>query len=448
MSPRARTRVRARTLGRARTYVRAGPHSAPLLLGAALAVFACELPPPPTHNIVLIVVDTLRRDHLSVYGGSTSTPNIDALAARGQVFSHFLASFHQTSMSMGAMFTGRIPSIESGDPREPLPWNSSTWCGMARFAGGSADETCIPRALPTLSGQLREAGFWTVGVASNQFLYEPSGFGRGFDDWTEVDERAPVAGLAGRKDVENPHESRSWPRVNEAVFAALDRRPKDRRLFLYVHYLDVHDYRFQGRSYAKSVEIQDHSIGELLAGFEERALTASTTVVFTSDHGERLGEDHNLDFELPNNYGHYGNPSFGELLEVPLIVSPAFFSDLDTVRRTQDVFYLVQEIAGLEPERYDDLAPDELYVGEMSFRTYRKGRWQISLRRSDGAPFLYDLAGESDEKTNIAQAVQPRVLAFRLRINAISEALKLAEAPQTELSPEDEARLRALGYLR
>lgn len=437
MSPRTRERASARA------------RVAPLLLGAALAGFACDPPPPPTHNIVLIVVDTLRRDHLPAYGGSTSTPNIDALAARGQVFPHFLASFHQTSMSMGAMFTGRTPSIESGEPGKPLAWNSSTWCGMARFASGSADETCIPRAVPTLPEQLREAGFWTVGIASNQFLYEPSGFGRGFDDWTEVDERAPVAGPAGREGVENPHESRSWPRVNEAVFAALDRRPEDRRLFLYVHYLDVHDYRFHGRSYAESVEIQDHAIGELLAGLEERALTASTTVVFTSDHGERLGEDHNLDFELPNNYGHYGNPSFSELLEVPLIVSPAFFSDLDSLRRTQDVFYLVQEIAGLAPKRYDDdVAPDELYIGEMEFRTYRKGRWQISLRRSDGAPFLYNLARDSDENTNIAQAVQPRVFAFRLRINAISEALKLEEAPRTELSPEDEARLRALGYLQ
>ena len=62
------------------------------LLLAGLAVTACGPPGlSPPERIVLIVVDTLRSDHISVYGSEVQTPNIDALAARGQVFENLLA---------------------------------------------------------------------------------------------------------------------------------------------------------------------------------------------------------------------------------------------------------------------------------------------------------------------------------------------------------------------
>ena len=68
-----------------------------------LVLSACSQ--PPTDRIVLILVDTLRPDALSCYGGPRPTPNIDSLAARGQLLTNAVGSFHQTTMSMGAMFT-------------------------------------------------------------------------------------------------------------------------------------------------------------------------------------------------------------------------------------------------------------------------------------------------------------------------------------------------------
>jgi arylsulfatase A-like enzyme len=396
---------------------------------------------------VLILVDTLRIDHLSVYGSEVQTPNIDALAARGQVFENLLASFHQTSMSMAAMFTGRTPSIESGDPTEPLPWNSSTWCGLARFASGEPDETCIPRAVPTLAEHLREAGYRTVGVASNQFLYEPSGFGRGFDDWTEVDRRKPFTGPRSRQGVADPARSRYWHVVNRAVFEALERGPR-RRTFLYVHYIDVHDHLFyEERSYAESVVLMDRAIGHLLEGLEERGFLEDAVVILTSDHGERLGEDHAFPGEFPDSRGHYGNPSFDELLRVPLIVAPPVFGDTSRFLRTQDMFYLVQEIAGLAPERASDTRPTELFVGELLFRTYRKDRWKTTLRRSDGKAFLYNLETDPEERHDLSQEKRLVVLSHRMRLNQLTQELQAQSAPQTELSEEDKERLRILGYL-
>ena len=61
-------------------------------------IVACDASPSPPESIVLIVIDTLRWDHLSCYGSEVSTPNIHALAARGEVDSTATASFHQTSI--------------------------------------------------------------------------------------------------------------------------------------------------------------------------------------------------------------------------------------------------------------------------------------------------------------------------------------------------------------
>jgi arylsulfatase A-like enzyme len=154
----------------------------------------------PPERIVLVVVDTLRRDHLSCYGGAVETPHIDGLAQRGRVFADALASFHQTSMSMAALFTGRTPSLESGAAGATLPWSGRTWCGMARFASSlEPGGPCLPRSLPTLGEAMREAGYETLGVSSNEFLFRPAGFARGFDAWVEVGGAARSGGRGARR---------------------------------------------------------------------------------------------------------------------------------------------------------------------------------------------------------------------------------------------------------
>ena len=72
---------------------------------------------------------------------------------------------------MAALFTGRTPSIESGDRRLQLHWNGSNWCGLARFADRD-DERCVPGAVPTLAEQMRIAGYTTLGATANELLHE------------------------------------------------------------------------------------------------------------------------------------------------------------------------------------------------------------------------------------------------------------------------------------
>jgi arylsulfatase A-like enzyme len=418
-----------------------------LLLAAALAgLTACggtrDAKAPPPERVVLVVVDTLRRDHLGCYGSANPTPNIDALAARGQRFSNYTAAFHQTSMSMGALFTGRTPSLEFNRVERPLFWNSSTWCGLNRFAA-KGDDLCLPPTLPTLAEALREAGYRTIGIASNQFLYEPSGFSRGFDDWVEVGKKPEADGALARLKLPDASKTRYFGPVNRAALEALDRRESD-RFFLYVHYMDVHDYgnTASGR-YAKGVRSVDWAVGDLLAALAERELLEGAVVILTSDHGERLGERH----AVPGKPGHTGNPSFQEVLAVPLIVAPATRRDPAVFLRTQDLFGLILEIVGGVAETDADLQADELYLSETEYRTYLHGRWKSAVRRSDGQTLLFDLEADPGEQRDVAGEHPEVAERHRARTDELSERLSARRAVLERLSEDDRERLRALGYL-
>jgi arylsulfatase A-like enzyme len=395
------------------------------------------------------VIDTLRRDRLSCYGGERRTPNIDALAAQGQRFEAAFASFHQTSMSMASLFTGRTPSIESGTLGEPLDWNGRNWCGLRRFAGGSETPACVPAALPTLAERLREAGYHTIGIASNALLFRPAGFERGFDLWSEVGAGpdVPPARLSNAA-------LRAAPQVNAAAAAALEARASD-RFFLYVHYMDVHDYqptaelvlRETGsrlpQPYAGGVARTDRAVGALLAHLASLGLTEDLVIFLTSDHGERLGEDH----LLPGHDAHDGNPSFEELLRIPLIVSPPVFPDPTRFTRTEDLHHMILRLAGAVPDRAPELAPGEMFTSEARFQTYREGRFKSFRDRAGGTLRLVDLREDPGETRDVAERHPDVARDHGERLDALTRELAAKDAPPSALTEQDRSRLRSLGYL-
>lgn len=390
-------------------------------------------------RIVLIVVDTLRRDAL--YDSPLRTPHIGGLAARGQVFLNAYGSFHQTTMSMGAMFTGRTPSLESGTANRPLKLTPRTWCGMARFGGGTG-QGCIPESLPGLAERLRAAGYETIGVASNSLVFDPFGIGRGFDDWTEVGEPGLHVG-ASRAASKRVRRSRRSDTVNQAALAALRRRHSE-RFFLYIHYMDVHDYNLRSpHGYGEAVEQVDGAVGELVAGLQALRLMPGTAIILTSDHGERLTERHLVE----GTARHRGNPAFEETISIPLIVAPPLVDDPTPIIRTQDVFDLVLQMAGQEVERERDLASDELFLTEHRYQTYRKGRFKSFLSRQSDRLLLVDLESDAGELHDVSDAYPDVVREHRRRIAELAEKLAAPDARPGVLQKSDMDRLRALGYV-
>jgi arylsulfatase A-like enzyme len=203
---------------------------------------------------------------------------------------------------------------------------------MARFASSTASDECLPKALPVLGEVMHDRGYWTIGVLSNALLFAPAGFQRGFDEWLEVGQRLQDS---RRFDLGNQLSVRPGDaeQVNAAAKQVLDRRPSD-RFFLYLHYMDVHEYKRGSvgkpdwrRLYGEAVARVDAAIGEIIGALEEGGLLQGTVFVFTSDHGEQLKEPHFIEglsaFEPEPGIGHEGNPSFDQLLKVPLIIAPA-----------------------------------------------------------------------------------------------------------------------------
>jgi len=413
------------------------------LVFSGAASLHCSQPEPAKspERIILIVVDTLRRDHVSAYAADpvrAKTPNIDRLAATGMIFENAVSAFHATTMSMAALFTGRTPSIESESREHTIEWNTFAFGGMSRFSVPGKDDASVPQALDTLAEDLRAAGYWTLGVVANELLYRPAGYDQGFDQWVEVGLPAPGQKL----NIFEAARLRTADDVNREVLAALERRPSD-RFFLYVHYIDVHDWSLFRRSYEKSVERYDRQLGELLDQLAADGLLEGATVVFTSDHGEMLVEQH-LNLKTSR---HFGNPAFEPVLEIPLIVTPPIKADARAMIRSQDVRGMIGRIAGLDVRPAPDLEPDELFLTEMFYQTYRKGRWKSMWERTGDGHMLFDLVEDPHENVDLSKQRADILARHRERIDELSLALVSGRGQAPTLSDEQLERLRALGYI-
>ncbi len=306
-----------------------------LLLLAACGGREAAAPPPPLpakSNILLITVDTLRADHLGSYGYARDTsPNLDRLAAEGVRFDQPVVQWPKTGPSFASLFTSTY-SKDNGIVRrigQPLP---------CRFR--------------MLAEELRDAGYQTHAVIANAALASDFYFDQGFDSFLQAwTIEPPEPGL-------DPIGAEA---ITHLAVGQLERirQGGDKPWFLWVHYVDPHfpyappgewASRFQGDDqydpstrieisdrakqqmmgigydrvldghdelafyvarYDAEIAYTDHWIGKLLDAARERGLMDRTLTVFTSDHGESLGEHHY--------YFDHGRFSFQTCLRVPLI---------------------------------------------------------------------------------------------------------------------------------
>ena len=135
---------------------------------ASLCLCACGAADPP--NVVMILIDTLRADHLGCYGYARPiSPNIDALAEAGTLFENAVAQSSWTGPSVASLFTSVYPSQH----------------GMTQFGSTLAPEH------PTLAEELRSGGYRTLAVSANfAFVNQRKGLLRGFDQIEELSRRA------------------------------------------------------------------------------------------------------------------------------------------------------------------------------------------------------------------------------------------------------------------
>ncbi|MEO0650159.1 MAG: sulfatase [Planctomycetota bacterium] len=302
-----------------------------LFASLALLLAACGSAEPPAVRprpplVVWIEVDTLRADALGAYGavgvdanGAPRSPALDGLARDGVLFEACYAAAPWTVPSLASQLTGRWP-FEHGALQllEPLP----------------------PEFL-TLPEVLRSEGWGTVGVGTNFVATGRFGFDQGFERWDDSLAEGHE-GSTGSAAVARLLEliDQAEPSDDAPVFAfALLFEPHFRyvlqpgfrfgpdyagpltgaeelaelRARAAAGELDERDFAFLRGLYAGEVAAVDRAIGELLSGLEARGLGDRALVLFTSDHGEELGEAGWI--------GHTARLSEA-LVRVPLVVRP------------------------------------------------------------------------------------------------------------------------------
>jgi len=298
---------------------------ATLLLLLLPASIACDEAAPVGEmgdrpSVILVVVDALRRDHLSLYGYDKPTsPALDALASESLVFDHCLAASSWTLPSTVSLLSGLYPARHGVHRRQAV-----------------SDEVEL---LPVV---LQESGYATAAVSGNLYVSARFGLDRGFDTFRD----------------RGGQQAREYPDLTELVSEAetwLETAPEP--FFLYLHVMNVHgpylspeEYRerflespwetfefrnptwnkiMQGGEVDRRDEVSPEHVhdlrarydgaisytDEVLGGFVERlrarGVLDRSLLVVTSDHGEELF-DH-------GGFGH-GYTLRGEVVEVPLLL--------------------------------------------------------------------------------------------------------------------------------
>ena len=387
--------------------------------------------------IILISVDTLRADHLPVYGyKNVRTPAIDALAADGAVFERAYSHAPQTLPAHAAILSGLLP-FETG-VRDNV--------GFAVKSG--------ERLLPQM---LRERGFTTGGIVSAYVLRKETGIGQGFDFFDgEMPPSSPELsiGQVQRDGAASEQIAEHW----------LDTIGTS-RAFLFLHLYEPHKpyappERFsQYAPYDGEIAYTDEIVGRLVKYLKAHQLYDRSTIVLLADHGEGLG-DHGEQ--------EHGLFVYDEAVHVPLIVKQE--GNAGAGRRIAD---LVQHIdlvptildlvkapkvgslrgRSLKPvlEGTGTLAPPTIY-SEALYARYHFGWSELTALTDERYRYikapreeLYDLQRDPRERTNIAEArPQPRQ-ALRGALDRVAAGAAI-QAP-AEVSADARERLQALGYV-
>jgi len=313
-----------------------------ILLPVVSLVLAGSIPAdkPSRPNIILIVVDALRPDHLGCYGYARPTsPYIDSLAARGVVFETAISHAPWTKVSFPSFLTSLYP----------FQHGISNW------------ESILPDSLLTLAEFLKEQGYSTACVVQHAVLSPKFNILQGFDI---------VESLILMRE--------GAAKVSKATLKLLDASPEP--FFLMAHFFDAHKpYRMPeqyvdmvrqdadiepyhwGKDdvlgvydvptekemegnlllYDAGIRYADDGIGEILHYLDERGIGENTMIIVTADHGEAFWE-HGLPLHTTNVYD--------EAVRVPLIFHyPQRWSDRKWVEgqvRLIDLFPTVADLLG------------------------------------------------------------------------------------------------------
>jgi arylsulfatase A-like enzyme len=437
-----------------------------LLAASLLATLAACGREEPPRLVVLISIDTLRADHLGLYGYARLTsPFLDTLALESTVFDEAMSTSPWTLPAHASLLTGLYPSRH----------------------GLISHERYLDSSLSTLAQLFSNAGYRTAAVVNSHNLSPVFGLDRGFQQYRYVEE------VASRREPssEITYQAMGW--VREAG---------ENRLFLFLHYYDVHsDYvslpeheseflrLYEGIAdgstaqlaahregkvalsptdapnlidrYDAGIRQMDREIGRFVEFLRERGLWERALFVLTSDHGEEFFEHGGV---------LHGQTQYQEVIRVPLLVrGPGVPGGgrVSTPVSLIDIAPTLLARAGIaSPAGLDgfDVAPLWLESGNLEDRVLfseadhnnvepditraaRAGRFKLHFNRLSREYRLYDLARDGAEQEDLSTEEEKAFAALAEELDRFL-ANEREEAPVRTLSADEIEKLRSLGYLR
>lgn len=419
-------------------------------------------------NVLLVVIDCLRADHVGAYGYSRdTTPNLDALAAEGIRFESAYANGTWTKPSMATLFSGLYPS-EHGLLRVGVP------------AGDINVTDALPDRVPMLAERFAAAGYRTIAAVNQIHLKSEFGFGRGFDVYRREKKRSGfelnrllLEAMAGAKpgqpvfawvhylDLHWPY--RHWRKSKLHELGATDMAPEppvaqSRAVFesWIASYLTEDNRRALEARYDHALRFVDRELGELLERLRAANKLDDTLVIVTADHGEGFFEHRSLT---------HGFEPYDEVARVPLVIRPPSRMKLPLgVRKTVvshvDLAPTLLDLLGLPPlpgasgSSYSTVLRQAaesdrtaLVQTELS-AALRRGRHKLILR-SDKTVEFFDLEADAGEKRNLAAAgCSGECAALKADLERRLRALGPPRGTRRgTFTAEETQELRALGYL-
>lgn len=428
---------------------------------------------PPRWNVVVVLVDTLRADHLSTYGYSRSTsPFVDRMAERGVVFQQARSQAACTFPSVNSLLTSRYPQHFQNAVHEH---------GWA-----------IPGYLPTMAEMLKAVDYSTAAVSSSGIVrVNPSprnpdgGYGAGFDEFDDGCFREP-ASCVNRVAFEmldrlaepfflylhyfEPHSPYQPPESYDRAFATgvVDKRWVDRgelgRLSREL-YADGPPTEFSDGDLAHTIDLYDDEIRyfdrefeRLVAKLEELGSLDRTLLVLLSDHGEEFLEHGHV--------YHCRDLTYDTVVRTPMVFwipgldqpgeRAELAQNLDVLPTVLD--YLQVDASGLEIDGaslrplIEDGEPVHRYVyGVQRYaRWVVDGRYKLTVNNKTGETLLFDLRDDPQELTDLSTS-RPQVAAdLRVVLERWIDGVEgdVEQSARVEAATAVTERLRSLGYLQ
>jgi len=447
-------------------------------------------------DIFIILIDTLRADHLGCYGHRGGhSPNLDTIATEGVSFERAISQAPWTQPAIASLFSSHYPSVHK-------VINYGQACDSV--LRGAPKVVVFNDSFVTLAEVLRQAGYQTAAFVSNPFVLHEFGFAQGFEHF----------------DASFAANSTPGSVVNDAALAWLRQRKPDRPSFCFLHYMDVHGpyearpefldplldeveampdkrklsheeikkltylfalpntftdidrhnrlntYReYWVARYNACIREVDNYIKSLRVQLEQMGLWDDAYVIVTADHGEALLEHGNWEHGFSVHHPEVNVPLFlrwpgvlsaGKRIRgtVQLIdLMPTLIDQLKLPKaKGLQGRSLMKEITGRQNLVEETAAFAEGVKSGPEQNAIYLGSWKMMVIPSKRLRELYFLVDDPLEQNELSarnpQKVQEltKILQEQITLNnLLGSAISTEKVP---LTPEQQNRLRSLGYLK